>query len=93
MSELSSTELKRRMAEVHVDVDSESVRKVVVAYLESGAVGSTNIGRHYAVSDPGQRDDFAEWFASFYEQLFRFNAVTHEDAGDDPDEGPDDEDE
>lgn len=78
-------ELRRRMEEAPVDdVGLERMREVVIDYLSSGAVRAKNIGRHYSVSDPDQRQDFAEWFVGFLGEVHRFSAATSEMDG-----GPD----
>lgn len=69
------------------ELETAHLRVTVIEYLKSGLVASSNIGRHYAVGDPKQRMDFAEWFVALYQDLTRYQEVT------DPDEGSDDDDE
>lgn len=90
MSKLSRAELERRMGEIEIDeAGAEKLQATAIEYLESGAVGSTLIGRYYAVNDPDQRQDFAEWFSKFYLDLVRYqNAMVTA-----PEEGEDDGDE
>lgn len=85
MSKLSRAELQRRMDAVDVDETGlASIQETVVEYLESGAIGSTLIGRYYAVNDPDQRQDFAEWFTNFYLDVVRYQMAMEGD--DDSDE-------
>lgn len=86
MSKLSRAELQRRMDAVDIDDSGvEKLQEAVVEYLQSGAIGSTLIGRYYAVSDPSQCQEFAEWFSKFYVDLVRYQSAMTE-GEDDSDE-------
>lgn len=87
---LTRVELEARMADADIgDEQIAMLRQAVLDYLDSGLLRASNIGRHYAVSDPKQREDFADWFVSMMEQVTRFRHAQEMDEDEERDEDDD----
>lgn len=74
--ELTRSQIEARMEEVELDIrELDDLDEWIERYLRSHLVGASNIGRHYAVSDPQQREDFAVWFVGVLERALRYRKV------------------
>lgn len=82
MAELTRVEIEQRMAEVET-ADAEKMRSAIFDYLGSNLVQASSIGKSYAISDPKQRQQCADWLTDLMDQVYRYSIVMNAEESDD----------